>query len=309
MRTWAVLLVLIDAMAGDPKVTVLSEGKAWLENLVMEPSSDSLFMSELKMGIVWRVRGYANGTYSEMPWLDATSNLTRVLGLTKDVAVPNVFYGVGEYHAQNVVYRASTLVPNNFTIIATLPSSTLGNGFGCHYASGKLYTASEGNFKPKTGSVYEIDPNTGQVTTITTALWAADGLWIDQDLHLLYVGELFTSAVSVWNISGKSAIYIGKLQGFDSTLDDFTLGLNGSIIVGCNWIGDHLMSFNSELTNHTISPSVLVKSGLVHPTSARWGESTHAGAPFPTTAIFVTEGRARDFALKTKNDRLLRIDF
>jgi sugar lactone lactonase YvrE len=57
--------------------------------------------------------------------------------------------------------------------------------------TGLIYTSTEGNWLPKGGEVYEIDPDSGAVRIISSnRLWAADGLWIDQDNQILYVGQL-----------------------------------------------------------------------------------------------------------------------
>jgi hypothetical protein len=154
------LFLLLACAQAAPTVTVIADGLTWLENLVLDPSSKSLFMSELVMGRVWRVQMQADGTYARSLWL---SNFTEILGLTKDTNKPGLIYGVGSINSENVVFRASSYEANNFTVFATTPENHVGNGFGCHYATGKLYTASEGNFLPGTGSVYEIDPDTGIV--------------------------------------------------------------------------------------------------------------------------------------------------
>lgn len=149
---------------GSPKITVIMDKMAWLENLVLDPFSDSLFTSELTTGRVWKVYADSQGSYTQSLWI---SNFTRILGLTKDPSIPGMIYGVGEINNTNVVFNASSLVPQQYNIIATTPPDRIGNGFACHFTTGLLYTSSEGDFNPGTGSVYEINPSTGQVTTIT----------------------------------------------------------------------------------------------------------------------------------------------
>jgi hypothetical protein len=145
---------------------------------------------------------------------------------------------------------------------------------------------------------------------------AADGLFIDQAQHLLYVGQLFSATVFVWNIDPTlpTPKFIGILPGLSeaaSYLDDFTLAFNGSAVVGCDWTLSKLVKFPALLTNDTFKPVVLVDAtaGIHTPTSARWGEDAHSSDPFPSSSLFVTEGRARDYVLKESHDRLLRIDF
>jgi sugar lactone lactonase YvrE len=295
-----------------PKITVVADNLSWLENLVMDPATNSLFVSELKYGRVWKVTMGSNGTYTQEEWI---SNYTKILGLTKDPAKPGFLYGVGEHkNGSNVVFVASTTHPETQTVIAQTPKGHVGNGFGCHFKTGKLYTASEGAFTPGTGSVYEIDPESGEVTVISSQLWAADGLWIDQHRGLLYVGQCSNSKMFVWSIDAPgAAVSLGELSnglGDAAFMDDFTLGRNGTSIVAASWTNSEIVEFPSFHTNNTFPISVLVgKSGLRHPTSARWGES--AEGPFPDTALFITEGFAEDYLFPTKDhtSRLLRVDF
>eukprot|EP00041_Stephanoeca_diplocostata_P016320 m.321001 g.321001 ORF g.321001 m.321001 type:complete len:279 (-) comp20327_c0_seq7:3112-3948(-) len=206
--TLVLLSLATEHCIGTPRITVVTQNLSWLENLVLVPSSDSMFVSELKFGRVWKIQMNSNRSYTRQLWV--SSNFTRILGLTKNTAVPSMIYGVGSQGDENVVFSISTSRPNNFTIIAHTPKGRVGNGFGCHYASGKLYTASEGDFLPGTGSVYEIDPQTGKVTTISESLWAADGLWIDQDRHLLYVGQVTDSKMFIWNITSQNGAAVPK---------------------------------------------------------------------------------------------------
>jgi len=262
-------------------------------------------MSELKLGRVWKVQG-SGGSYVKTLWIDG---FNETLGLTRDPAKTGFFYGVGKLNDAYVAYRASSAIPNSYAVIATLPR--LGNGLWCHYASGKLYTASEGNFLPGGGSVYEVDPATGKVIHLSDTLWAADGLFIDQSRHLLYVGELKTS-VYVWDLSQSPPIYLGKLPGFEGILDDFTVAEQGLALLGCDWLGNRLVQFNSYPTNGSMVPTTVVsaKDGLHTPTSARFGEDPTSTDPFPSSALFVTEGRTRDYVIPGQmHDRLLRIDF
>lgn len=48
----------------------------------------------------------------------------------------------------------------------------------------------QADFLPGQGAIYKVDPKSGNVTTLITGLWAADGAWIDQEQDLLYVSEV-----------------------------------------------------------------------------------------------------------------------
>jgi WD40 repeat protein len=120
---------------------------------------------------------------------------------------------------------------------------TVGNGFACHHSTGLLYTTSEGNFEPGTGVVYEVDPRTHTATLILQGLWAADGLWLDQERHLLYVGLLFTSEVIVWDITSRSILRTIP-KGIPGLLDDFCLDHTGDSIIGAAWTDNSIVMYN-----------------------------------------------------------------
>jgi sugar lactone lactonase YvrE len=91
--------------------------------------------------------------------------------------------------------------------------------------------------------VYEIDPLNHTATVILEGLWAADGLWLDQDRHLLYVGLLFTSEVIVWNISSRSVVQTIP-KHIPGLLDDFCLDHSGGAIIGAAWTDDSVVMYN-----------------------------------------------------------------
>ena len=296
-----------------PRVTVLAQNMSWLENLMLDPDSQSLFFSELKYGRIWKV---SDTNYTREIWV---SNLSNVLGLARNPLKPGYFYGVGKQtNGTNILFQASTVTKETMKIIARLPDSTMGNGLGCHHATGKLYTTSEANFRPGTGRVYEIDPDTGSVTTITGgATWGADGLWIDQRRHLLYVGQVSNSKMFVWNITGVGAVPLGSLPKGDGVgvlgfMDDFTLDASNMMVVAASWRKNAIVTFPAYGSNQTNRSTVLVDNSLIkHPTSARYGEASDPLDPFPDTSLFITEGCALDY-LKPKDfhsSRLLRVDF
>ena len=191
---------------------------------------------------------------------------------------------------------------------------TVGNGFACHHSTGLLYTTSEGNFEPGTGVVYEVDPRTHTAVLILQGLWAADGLWLDQERHLLYVGLLFTSEVIVWDIASRSILRTIP-KGIPGLLDDFCLDHSGGAIIGAAWTDDSIVmyampfpqcifvtlcscttqrqaappcspAFLSPLL--TLCPSlplagassfVLPPHACTHPTSVRWGVADRQQVP------------------------------
>ena len=75
---------------------------------------------------------------------------------------------------------------------------------------------------------------------------ATDGLWIDQERDVLYVGQLFDGDVLAWNISDAGRPKsLGRVPGASlstgSFLDDFTLSKSGARIIGCDWSGSKIV--------------------------------------------------------------------
>ncbi len=323
-RSAVVALLCVAAVWAAPRATVLVSGKSWLENLCPDPPSQSILVSELD-GTIYRVAPSA-GAYAATP---IVAGFRTVLGIARDPALPGEFYFVGARPGPESgagapgIFRASSLAAdaaaNNVTLVAYTP--LLGNGLAVHNATGRVYTAAEGNFLPGArgnGSAFMIDPRAGTVLTLTTHMWAADGLFVDQARHLLYVGELPTTRVWVWDIHPTLTVprFIGALPGFGhagSLLDDFCLTPAGDAVVGCDWDAGALVRFPALPANGSFAPAPLVPKavGLHYPTSARWGqEDPAAGGPFPSSALFVTEGHPTDVPpLPGRHGRLLRIDF
>ena len=261
------------------------------------------------------MQGDSQGGYTRTVW---AAGFHKVLGVTRDPARPDRFYFVGMPNTSLAgVYASSATTPNATALLAVTP--LMGNGLGCHNATGLLYVTAEGNELPgkhSTGTVYRVDPATGAVDTLSldgapVSEWSPDGLFIDQARQLLYVGELLSANILVWDLDPRlpAPKFLGVLPGFKGFLDDFCLTDGGDAILGCDWSGDALVAFPALPANGTFAPRVVVpKSAGVHsPTSARWGWSANPGDPFPSTALFVTEGHIVDY--KAPLNRLLRIDF
>ena len=48
--------------------------------------------------------------------------------------------------------------------------------------------------------MYQFNPVTGAVSTLANDTNGTDGLWVDTDAGVLYVGELLTGDVMRWNL-------------------------------------------------------------------------------------------------------------
>jgi hypothetical protein len=192
-----------------------------------------------------------------------------------------------------------TVDPDAWEVVATTPEGFCGNGIRIHDKTGKLYTSSEGNFRPGGGAVFEVDLSQPWGTPASAArvigsqLWASDGLWIDQERDILYVGLLFTAEVWTYSLANQSVI--GTFSGMRHTgclealcvMDDFTLApSNSSLVVGCAWTNNSLATFPVFSTSAG-EGEVAILHGVQFPTSARYGSGKGA---FAATSLFISEG-------------------
>lgn len=142
-------------------------------------------------------------------------NFTRTLGLAID-PTGTVLYGIAiDEQKRSMLIKMDPQRPNIWSPLAVTDKP--GNGLAMHFATGLLYTASEGFFVPGNGEVYEIDPSSGKVTSIMSGLFAADGAWIDQQRHLLYISEVVFGKVIIYDL--KARRQIGKYSAPLSTHD------------------------------------------------------------------------------------------
>jgi|JI10StandDraft_1071094.scaffolds.fasta_scaffold423433_2 hypothetical protein len=294
------VVVVVHGLNVNLNVTVLADGLSWLENLSFG-GAKGLFFTEALASRVWHI---PSPSENFTLYLDLTKSfaMNRILGVSFHFGL-EVLVGVGQFaNGTNFMYTSAG--EGSLQIVAILPK--LGNGIGVHERTGLVYTAAEGSLFPtkSVGGVYQVDVKTGAVLTLADNLHTSDGLWIDQDRDLLYVGELFRYDVACWDISKQPPRFLGFLPGLQSgLLDDFTLNANGTSIIGANWLFNRIDVFPALPTNGTFAPSTLIPNEyLNHPTSARFGV-----APFATKSLFVTEGN--QFRASGTKDRLLRFDF
>lgn len=148
--------------------------------------------------------------------------------------------------------------------------------------------------------MYEINPKNGRYRSIG-AVYAADGVWIDQNRHLLYVSQVLGAVVHVYDLTQGTWQRKVSASGM-WTLDDYTLSDDGTILFGTEFLAGKVMSFHVNSDDDTHDGSTVLASGVKNPTSARWGCGTRG---FESTSLFVTEGGG--VMSSVKNRRLLEL--
>lgn len=263
-----------------PRVVLHSFG--WLENLAFDCTRSNLFASAYLAGEVVRVT--ANGTVTRH---GGKSVFKSVLGLAVDEAAGTVYVAATSANGTHEIASFPSDDPDRITMFAGLPHSVKPNGLGLVASTGYLYTASEGNELPGSGSVYEVSP-AGVARKLDAKLWSADGLTIDQATGTLYVGQMFNSKIAAFDVSvplehgGATPLGLSDGHGV-GILDDFTLAPGGGTIVGAGWTKNAIVSFPAGLND--TAPYRVAATGVEHPTSAKFG----CGA-WPSTSLFTTEG-------------------
>ena len=204
-----------------PNVTVVAGGFSWIENLCFD-GNGSMFASERLRGQLLRIRGAddpdQDGEYVTDVLLDGVWSL--LLGCAVDEARhPGYVFFVGKLlNGTYALAAVPTAAPEAWQVVATTPDGFCGNGIRIHEKTGKLYTSSEGNFLPGGGAVFEVDLSQPWGTEAAAArvvgshLWASDGLWIDQQRDVLYVGLLFTAEVWTYSLSTQTYVLLHVLH-------------------------------------------------------------------------------------------------
>lgn len=282
---------------------VHGEDFTWAENLVFD-GIGNMFVSDAVRGELWRIYLCENRTeYCHNVHLDA--------GL-KDIG------GIQISEDGLTIYAGATLNNKSHAIISTPTSGSDGlfkiialtknkaNGLAYDYERNVLYCTDEGTGSDEGGTITALDLSTNIQTTIKDFVPGADGAWMDNENKLLYVGELLTMHVLVFNTSGISPsnapIFIAEfdafapLGGLPHMLDDFTIdktssssfsSLGQNVLYGTDWTGKAVVKCSLDGTSYppeTIAPPEGVK--LYEPTSVRWGK----GPGFDANSLYVTEG-------------------
>jgi sugar lactone lactonase YvrE len=274
-------------------VRVIAQGYNWLENLAFDCKSGAIFASAWKDGYLLRID--ANGTASH----HLTGVFQHLLGMAVSEELNVVNLAVSYSNGSNAIVQFDLSDPDRYEVFAMIPKGHRPNGVGLHHRTGYVYTSSEGNQLPGDGHVYRISPQ-GVVTTLSTSLWSADGLYIDQKRDLLYVGQLWNNKVATFNISESlpmpQLIDLSGSHGFGQ-LDDFSLAQGGAFIVGGAWTKGDIVVFPSNGHNSTAGYKTLL-SGLNGPTSARFGCSN--GGPYNSSSLFITEAGSLIFSHRAR---------
>ena len=281
-------------------------GFSWAENLVFD-GLGGLYASEMHRGELIRISLCEDKqTYCQAVHVSGFSNIG---GLAVSPDGNTIYAAVSWDNKTNGIIAASTKPPtpsqdpnsSTYTIIG----KTTKKPNGMQLYNGVFYCTEEGGIKGN-GSVFTLDLATGTEQIVHTAI-NADGAWLDINSKRLFIGQVKSMNVAVFNVSSNSrdVVYDGNFNGPAGQinhpelqiLDDLTLDFKGgqssgpvgslanTQLLGADWLGKKLLRFSldgSSMTTVSVPDDVKLKEL----TSVRWGK----GPGFDEDSVYVSEG-------------------
>lgn len=267
------------------------DGFAWAENLHFD-GLGGLFVSESVLGQLFRI-SYNASSNSYVRTTHISQGFKQFGGLAV-TADGQILYAavVFEDKSFGVIAVSTKPLPRGdqtYTVVARgLPS--LCNGMALVAGYGALFGTSE------TGTLTRIDLASGNSSIVTADLAKPDGLWFDESSGLLFIGELVTKKMRIFDtllgdfIPGEfaAASALGSLHMIDDlqvvgTVDRTALG--STRITAADFTGKQVIVFRldgQDLQSVPAPPGIT----LFEPTSIRRG----SGPGFDASSYYVTEG-------------------
>jgi sugar lactone lactonase YvrE len=271
-------------------LTLIASNFTWAENLAFD-GRGALFVTDDMAGIIYRLeRDPATLVVTKQAWVTGFHNaLGLALAPTGDEMYAVVTTAAGVHR----IIAVSTVSPNNTTNVSVLGGC--GNGLA-RAAANVLYSPTETDFIPDLGKVFAVPTagaGAGGSHTFDDHMWAADGAFIDPVTQLLYVSEVLTAKVTVYNVSeGPTASKGVKLLEFTApgmkSLDDFCIARNATggapWLIGADFTHGNVVRFPAAV-GAAQRPAERLVEGLRNPTSVREG----LGRGWEGS-LFITEG-------------------
>eukprot|EP01031_Cornospumella_fuschlensis_P025433 gene25433-30710_t len=285
-----VLVASLAAAFGDLPMLNM-DGFSWAENLHFD-GLGGLFVSEAVLGQLFRI------SYDI-----ETNSYVRTTHISKGF---NQFGGLAVTENGELLYAAAVFDDKSFGIIATStkPSAHgdqifsvvarglehLCNGMVLVPVQNALYGTSE------TGTLTRIDISSGNSSVVTADLAKPDGLWFDAPSSLLFIGELVTKKMRVFDVLANEFLLedfaAASSLGTVHMIDDLQVvgavdrdDVGATRIVAADFTGKQVAVFRLDGQDLRIA-SAPEGITLFEPTSVRRGR----GPGFDADAYYVTEG-------------------
>lgn len=281
--------LVISALCEDlPMLNI--DGFAWAENLAFD-GLGGLFVSESVLGSLFRISyNEAASNYSIQTHISRGFKQFGGLAPTPDgkELYAGVVFEDGAFGIIKTSTRPSLVGDQSYSIISR-DMDHLNNGMALVPSENAIYGTSE------KGTLTRVDVATGEKTVISDTLAKPDGLWYDESSGLLFIGELVTKRMMVYNPKSKEfSDYYVAASGLSAVhlMDDLTLidkvdstDLGSTMLVAADWTGRQIVKFSLDGKRiETIPAPEGIK--FYEPTSIRRGK----GPGFDTNSFYITEG-------------------
>lgn len=292
--------------------TLVVDGFSWAENLIFD-GVGNMFVSEARRGELWKINLCEGETnYCKKLYLSKGFDGFGGLAVTPDGE--NIYAAVTfDDNLKGIIYASTSFdgtgEPSYQVLLKTEHQP---NGLQISWKSNMLYYTHEG--KPSfEGEIRSVDLKTLEDKLIMTKVPGADGCWLDETTDLLYIGDLVTRKMYVFNVADSAApTLVQEFPGMGASinhlhvLDDLTLfngtnsaDLSQTYVLGADWSGRAIRLYSLDGTyNQVIAPPEGID--LFPPTSVRWGK----GPGFDANSVYVTESGG--VSKKTTNRRVVQ---
>jgi outer membrane protein assembly factor BamB len=300
-----ILAAFISAVAGEGALPMLNiDGFAWAENLVFD-GLGGLFVSEASRGELIRI-SYDMQTKNYTTRVHVSNGLKQFGGLSVTPEGFTLYAAAVFSDSKNGIISVPTSAPKSgeqsYTVIIRDMDKPC-NGL-MHVASDKAVYCTT-----SAGTLTRVDIATGAKKDVLTGLASPDGLWYDKKTDNLFIGEMLTKKMRVFNVKSQAlrpeefaAISsYGSLHMMDdlTVVGDVNRNLGETKIVAADLTGQQIVEFalDGSWTQPMPVPEGIT---LFQPTSIRRG----AGFGFDTNSYYITEGGGMG---KTTNRRVLQL--
>jgi hypothetical protein len=286
-------------------LTELAAGFNWAENIWFD-GLGGMYIADDFAGKVYKLtRPSYGGPVTKQEWLSGFHN---VLGINKVFGSLDMMYAVVAFDTPCAVNGSvpdvnattfgiitfNTTAPGDYSTFVCTP--LIGNGLAVNEKDGRgtLYSPSEGDFLPKKGMWFAIDPPTRQVEKAVSGLYSADGAYLDQQTQLLYVSEVALGTILVYNVSqlGEYPLVHSFHAPGCMMVDDFcVLYMDASgapspsqpYMFAADFLAGAVVAFAADGQGS----NTVLASGLLFPTSVRSGTGPGWDNPH---SVYVSEG-------------------
>jgi sugar lactone lactonase YvrE len=273
-------------------------GFSWAENLVFD-GLGSMFVSDAVKGELWRLSLCQNGTeYCGEIHYKNSDEIVQFGGLEVSPNGDTLFAGVTFADKSTGLVSLSTSPGQRSAFELITKTKNQPNGLACDWSWGNCYYTDEGTGSEEGGSVTAIHLNSKSETMVRGAIPGADGAWIDPLTKKLYVGELISLKIAIFDLTEETPVFLGEYKGLSGLptvlhmLDDLTVSsvspdgeVAKTVLFGADWTGRAIQMFTVD-GSEVVEVPVPEGIALYEPTSVRWGR----GPGFDSSSIYLTEG-------------------